>query len=165
MKRFVLILLCLFFLVLDNTLMPFVGIKGCFPSLLFVFAILFSIVNGYYEAILIGSFSGIIQDIYFLNVFGINSITNLLLCLLAAYIGENILKHKKLVPVIFTLVITAVKYILVYILYRATNIKMNFDGIIIMPVYNMIIALLMYSWIYKISNKPYMKTEWKFNEK
>lgn len=165
MKRFVLVILSILFLVLDNTVMPFISIKGYFPSVLFTFAILFSLVNGYWEAVFMGAFSGLLQDVYFLNIFGVNALTNLLLCLVAAYIGENILKQKKLIPVILNFILTMVKFILVYFIYKLAKIKMNLDGIFIMGLYNMVIAFIMYSWVYTISNKAYMKTEWKFNEK
>lgn len=165
MKRFILAVICIIFLILDNTLMPFMSIRGTFPSLLFTFAILFSILNGYWEAIYIGSFSGILQDIYFSNGLGINSLTNLLLCLLAAYVGENIFKQKRLIPVISTFVLTLIKFIVIYTLIVLFKIKMNLDGILIMSFYNMLIALIMYGWIYNICNKNYMKRQWKFNEK
>lgn len=165
MKRFILGVICIIFLILDNTLMHFISIRGIFPSLLFTFAILFSILNGYWESIYIGSFSGILQDIYFSNGFGVNSFTNLLLCLLAAYVGENIFKQKRLIPVISTFVLTLIKFIVIYTLTILLKIKMNLNGILVMGFYNMFIALFMYGWIYNICNKNYMKRQWKFNEK
>lgn len=165
MKRFILGVICIIFLILDNTLMSFISIRGTFPSLLFTFAILFSILNGYWESIYIGSLSGILQDIYFSNGFGFNSFTNLLLCLLAAYIGENIFKQKRLIPVISTFVLTLIKFIVIYALIILFKIKMNLDGILIMSFYNMFIAFVIYGWIYHICNKDYMKRQWKFNEK
>lgn len=165
MKRFILGVICIIFLILDITLMPFLSIRGIFPSLLFTFAILFSILNGYWESIYIGSFSGILQDIYFSNGFGFNSFTNLLLCLLAAYVGENIFKQKRLIPVISTFVLTLIKFIVIYALTILIKVKMNLNGMLIMSFYNMFIALVMYGWVYNICNKDYMKRQWKFNEK
>lgn len=165
MKRFILGVICIMFLILDNTLMPFISIRGVFPSLLFIFAILFSILSGYWEAIYIGIFSGILQDIYFSNGFGFNSFTNVLLCLLAAYVGESILKQKRLIPVISTFILTSVKYIMIYVLIILLKIKMSLDGILIMSFYNMFIAFVIYGWVYSMCNKDYMKRQWKFNEK
>ena len=45
MKKWILIIISLVFLILDNSLMPFLAIKGAFPSLLFTFAIAYSIIN------------------------------------------------------------------------------------------------------------------------
>jgi len=46
MKKWILFLISLVLLILDNSFMPFLAIKGAFPSLLFVFAIAYSIING-----------------------------------------------------------------------------------------------------------------------
>ena len=94
MKKWVLILISVVLLILDNSLMPFLAIRGAFPSLLFTFAIACSIVSGRKEAVTIGVISGLLQDIYFYEGFGINSLINMLICLLAAIIGENIYNEK-----------------------------------------------------------------------
>lgn len=47
-----------------------------------------------------GVVSGILQDIFFFNGFGVNSLLNLFLCLLASFIGAGIIKTKRLIPVI-----------------------------------------------------------------
>ena len=99
MKRLILILICLLLFILDNALIPFFSIKGVYPSLLFTFAILYSLMSGYWEAVFIGVLSGFLQDIYFVNVFGVNMLVNMLVCLIAAYIGESVFKHKKTIPV------------------------------------------------------------------
>ncbi len=69
--------------------------KGVYPSLLFTFAVLYALMSGYWEAVFIGVLSGFLQDVYFVNVFGVNMLVNMLVCLIAAYIGESVFKHKK----------------------------------------------------------------------
>ncbi|MDZ4907071.1 rod shape-determining protein MreD, partial [Clostridium perfringens] len=64
MKKWVLILISLALLILDNSLMPFFAIKGAFPSLLFTFAIAYSIINGKSEAVFIGVTTCLMQDIF-----------------------------------------------------------------------------------------------------
>ena len=65
MKKWILFLISLVLLILDNSFMPFLAIKGAFPSLLFVCAIAYPIINGKKEAVFIGVISGLLQDIYF----------------------------------------------------------------------------------------------------
>ena len=48
-----------------------------YPSLLFIFAIAYSIISGKKEAIFIGIVSGILQDIFFVKGFGINLLLNI----------------------------------------------------------------------------------------
>ena len=81
MKRLILILISICLLVIDNTILPYYSINGVFPSLLFVFAIAYSIICGSEEAIFIGIVSGLLQDIFFFKGFG----KNLFLCLLLAF--------------------------------------------------------------------------------
>lgn len=165
MKRVVLLSLCIVFLVLDNVLAPFFSIKSIYPSLLYTFIIVYSIVSGYWEAVIIGVVSGILQDAYFMYGFGFNSLFNLLTCLIAAYVGESIFKQKRLIPVLTVGVLTMVKYLGIFLLGTILKLEISFQGFWIMGLYNMIIAFFMYGWVYKLSNRDFMKRQWKFSEK
>jgi len=96
-------------LVVDNTLMPFIGISGAYPSMLFIFCISFSFYADLNEVIFIGCVSGLLQDIFFIDVIGVNSLINILLCLSVAYLGRNFIKNKLLVPVIMVLCASLIK--------------------------------------------------------
>ena len=65
MEKLIIILVSIGLLILDNSLVPFFSIKGAYPSLLFVFAIAYSIINGKEKAIFIGVVSGMLTR-YFL---------------------------------------------------------------------------------------------------
>ena len=165
MKKLVLILLGILFLVIDNSVAPFFAIKGVYPSLLFTFAICFSIVNRGWDAIGIGVFIGILQDLYFAQGFGYNTLINLLLCFGVALLAENIFRHKRFVPILIVGGITIIKYFSICIVTNMVGIKVPIDfGILIMAIYNIIVAFFMYQWVYDISNKDYMKSQWKFNK-
>lgn len=161
-KTIVLTLIVCALLVLDNTLIPMIGIKNYYPSLLFTFVCIFSIINGPIDAAILGSVSGLLQDVYFFNGFGINAFTNLIICVLAAKLGENIFKEKALIPVGATFFLSALKgislYCILYILGEFTSIP----AILYTSIYNMVVAILMYRLVYKLSIKQYMKREWKF---
>ena len=63
MKRVLtIVFLCILFLILDNTLMPLLKINGAYPSLIFTFALCFSIVSSPKDAVIIGIFTGALQD-------------------------------------------------------------------------------------------------------
>ncbi|MGL4453608.1 MAG: rod shape-determining protein MreD [Sarcina sp.] len=164
MKKIVLILICILLFVLDNSIMPFLGIGGVYPSLLFVFVILVSTINGYWDAIILGSISGILQDIYFAHVFGVNALINLILCLIAAYIGDTIIKNRIIIPVATVAGLTAVKFIIIMFVGRALALNVPIENLIIMVIYNVVMAIVMYSWVTKISNKDIMKRTWKFGK-
>lgn len=148
--------------ILDNSFVPFFAVKGSYPSLLFTFAIAYSLINGKKKATFIGAFSGILQDIFFFQGFGVNSLLNLLLCLLASIIGDSILKNKRLIPVISMFVLTIIKYIGIIIIFYFLNMDIEFSRSIFMSIYNSIIMLLGYGLVMKVSNEEYTKHKWRF---
>lgn len=162
MKKLVLGILCVLFLIIDNTLMPFLAVKTYYPSLLFTFSICYSVINGKWEGVWIGAFGGLLQDLYFLNTIGINALVNMLICVLAAEVGENIFKEKKLIPVVASFFLCAAKGIMIfaisYIIGQRTDIMATFY----VSIYTMVVAILMYKKVYNLSQKHFMKKEWKF---
>lgn len=161
-KKILLIVICILLFIVDNSIMPFFGIAGVYPSLLFVFVILVSTINGYWDAVILGSISGILQDIYFTHVFGVNALVNLLLCVLAAYIGDTIIKNRIIVPVGTVAGLTAVKFIIILLLGSTLAINVTIENGVIMTIYNFVMAIVMYSWVARISDKNLMKKRWGF---
>lgn len=161
-KKILLIVISILLFIVDNSIMPFFGIAGVYPSLLFVFVILVSTINGYWDAVILGSISGILQDIYFTHVFGVNALVNLLLCVLAAYIGDTIIKNRIIVPVGTVAGLTAVKFIIILLLGSTLAINVTIENGVIMTIYNFVMAIVMYSWVARISDKNLMKKRWGF---
>lgn len=164
MKKVILTLLCIGFLILDNTLLPFFAINTFYPSILMVFVLCYAIVSDKWDALGIGVFSGLLQDIYFFHGFGVNALVNMIVCLIASYVGESIFKEKRLIPVITTFFLTILKYILVFGLLYITKTKTHIQGVIYVGPLSMLLAFFMYKWVYRLSQKSYMKKDWKFNE-
>ncbi|SKA75311.1 rod shape-determining protein MreD [Clostridium sp. USBA 49] len=161
-KIFVLTFLCLLFFIMDNTIVPFFAIKGCYPSLLLLFVIFYSIINGSYQGIWIGVFSGILQDLYFFNGFGVNAFTNMIICFVAGYIGVTIFKEKSLVPIISSFFLTLAKGILVFLILYVLKVNISIDNIFYNSLYSMVVSIFMYKWVYKLCQKEYMKKNWSF---
>jgi rod shape-determining protein MreD len=161
-KRIVLITVSIILLILDNALAPFIAIKGAWPSLLFIFAISYSVINGKREGVLIGVISGLLQDIFFYKLLGVNALINMLCCLGAGFVGEGIWRDKKLVPVITIFVGTILKYLGVFIIFSAFHISMSFLRGGITALYNSIIMLLAYKTILKFFDREDMRKAWRF---
>lgn len=162
MEKLIVILVSIVLVILDNSLVPFFSINGVYPSLLFTFAIAYSIINGREKAVFIGAISGILQDLFFFYGFGVNSLLNLFLCIVASLIGENIFKSKKLIPVISTLILTILKYIGILIIFYFLKIKVDLSQSLIMGIYNAIIMFLCYKLVMNIPNEEYKKRPWRF---
>lgn len=161
-KILVLVLISIVLLVLDNTLMPFLAIRTYYPSLLFIFSICYSIINGKWEGLWLGIFTGLLQDLYFLDIIGINAFTNMLVCVLAAILGENIFKEKRLVPVVFSFFLSVLKGIILFVILYINGIKIEFISVFYVALYTMVITIIIYRSIYKLSQRRFMKREWRF---
>lgn len=162
MKKLVMFLISVILLIIDNTFMPFIGIRGVYPSLLFVFAIAYSIINGTKEGIFIGVISGLLQDIFFFQGFGVNALVNMLCCSLAGSIGEGIWRKKKLIPVGTIFLTTILKTLGVFIILYILKINVSLLKGVFVGLYNSIFMFLMYGLIYKFSNKEFSKVNWRF---
>lgn len=162
MEKLIIILVSTGLVMLDNSLVPFFSIKGAYPSLLFTFAIAFSLLNGKEKAVFIGVVSGLLQDIFFFNGFGVNSLLNLFLCLLVSFIGAGIIKTKRLIPVVSIFFITIIKYAGIFIIFYLLNIKIQFDKCIFMGMYNSIVMFFVYKLVMNVYDDEYSKQRWRF---
>jgi rod shape-determining protein MreD len=162
MEKLIIILVSIVLLILDNSFVPFFSIKGAYPSLLFVFAIAYSLINGKEKATFVGVVSGMLQDVFFFQGFGVNSVLNLLLCLLASAIGSGIVKNKRLIPIVSTFFITIIKYIGVFIIFYSLNIHIEFPKSIVMSIYNSIVMFFAYKIVINIYDDEYSKQRWRF---
>ncbi|MBU3189764.1 rod shape-determining protein MreD [Clostridium bowmanii] len=163
MKRILtVVFLCILFLILDNTLMPLIKINSAYPSLLFVFALCYSILSTPKEAVIIGVLTGALQDVYFLNGFGINMLSNMLMCLVAAQIGKSIFVEKSFLPIISSFVLSIGKGLIVFSILFLIKQYTHMETVLYHGIYNLIVSIFMYKFTYKLSQKEYMKKEWKF---
>jgi rod shape-determining protein MreD len=153
------------FLILDSTLVPFFAIRGYYPSLLLLFAIFYSIINGSWDGLWIGIFSGILQDIYFFNGFGVNAFSNMLICTAAGFIGIGIFKEKSLIPIVSSFALTLGKGIIVYAVLYVAKVYTPFENIIFNSLYSMVVSVFMYKTIYRLCSKEYMQKKWSFYDR
>lgn len=162
MKKWILFLISLVLLIFDSSLMPFLSIKGAFPSLLFTFAIAYSIINGKKEAVIIGVMSGLLQDIHFYEGFGVNALINMLICLLAAVIGENIYREKKLIPTILMMILYILKVFSLFIILKIAGKTINIEVGIYTSIYSAVIMFLGYNFVLRLYDINFKKKSWRF---
>lgn len=161
-KRLILILMSVILLILDNTFSPFIAIRGAWPSILFVFSIAYSIINGRKEGIIIGVISGVLQDIFFFQGFGVNALVNIICCFIAGGIGDGIWREKKLIPVVTIFIATILKFFGIYIIMYFINENVDLLRGIKTALYNSVIMLFSYSIILKFFEREDMRKAWRF---
>lgn len=162
MKKFVLAIICISLFIIDSSIMPFLSIKGGTGSFLFTFIICYSIINGSWEALAIGVFAGVFQDVYMVKGLGINALTNMIICLIAAKIGEGIFKEKRFIPVIITIFGSMARGIVIFALLYIARQQSDLAGLFWASIYNGVISIFMYKRVFKLMQKPFMKKEWNF---
>ena len=156
MKRIYLIIILVLLLIIDNTLLPSYSIAGAFPSLLFVFAMAYSVIRGKNEALFIGIVSGFLQDLFFFSGFGVNLFLNTLLCLLCAKIGESIFKENRIVPILIALFISTLKVL------GVVAISIDMKVALLSAVLNTICMMLFYRFILNMLDKYLDRNTWRF---
>jgi rod shape-determining protein MreD len=161
-KVIVLVLLSIIFFILDNVFMPFIAIRGVYPSILLVFCILYSIQNGKWEGMWLGIFCGLLQDVYFTNILGLNAITNMAICLIAGELGAKIFKEKKLLPVFCSFLLVFLKGTAIFLLLYYLGTFVDFSRVLFVSIYDTIISIIIYGWVYKLCQKEFMQIRWKF---
>lgn len=161
-KLLVLVLLSVLLLILDNSLIPFFAIKGFYPELLVIFIICYSIVNGSWEGIWLGMFAGLLEDIYFSYGFGINSFTNIIICVIAGIVGNSIFKKRRLIPVISCFLLVLFKGFLIMGILYLCGVYVNIKNVFFTAVYDMILCVFIYKPIYNFCEKDYMESKWEF---
>lgn len=161
MKRVIIILVSIMLLLLDNSLSPFISIKGIYPSLLFTFSIAYSIISSREECVFIGVLSGLLQDIFFFNGFGVNALINMFCCLLAGFIGEGIWRSKKIIPVITMFAATAIRAFAIFIVMYLIGVKVDLLRGILSGLYNSIVMFFSYPLIYKLLYSDEEKNNWR----
>ncbi|HEY5524097.1 MAG TPA: rod shape-determining protein MreD [Clostridium sp.] len=161
-KRVVLVLVSSLLLIVDNSLAPFISIKGAWPSFLFIFAIAYSIINGPKEGMIIGILSGVLQDIFFYGGFGVNTLINMLLCFIAGNIGEGVWREKSLIPTITVFIMTISKFLGVFVIFYILKIHIDVFRGVITAFYNSVIMLFIYRVVFKFFNREDIRRTWRF---
>lgn len=161
-KKILLVCIIVCLLIIDNTLMPMIGISGISPSILFIFCISIAFYTDISEAIFVGSISGILQDIFFADAIGINAILNMLLCVLVAYMGKNFIKSKLVVPIVMVFFATFAKDLILILAYGSMGYTMFIKEGIYKAIYNLVVAGIFEKIIFRFYNLESIKTNWKF---
>lgn len=150
--------------ILDNSMMPFLSINHGYGSLLLVFMIAYTIQCSRGTAVIIGICTGLLQDLYFGNVFGINTLINMLICIICSELGNIIIKRKKIIPIMLAGVISIVKGLFIYGIMFMLKYNSNIYTLIDIAICNMILMFIIYKLVYKLSIKPFMKNRWNFKK-
>jgi rod shape-determining protein MreD len=162
MRKIFIFLTVVFWLLLDQTLLPFLTVFQSSGSLLFTFMGLFMLMTDEEDAFYVGLITGIMQDLYFPYAFGLNTLLNVLLFLGLSKVGLSLKEGRKAIPVLAISIAQGIKTIVIILILWLLGIRGNYYSVIIMPLYTSVLALFMYRMSVSYSRIPLIKKEWRF---
>ena len=162
MRKIFIFLTVLLWLLLDQTLLPFLSVYESSGSLLFTFMGLFMLMTDEHDAFYVGLVTGIMQDLFFPYVFGLNSFLNVVIFLILSKIGLTLKEGKKTVPVLSVSIAQGVKTLIMILALWIFGIKGNYFALIVMPLYTAALSMVLYRPSVSYSRIPIVKKEWRF---
>lgn len=162
MRKIFIFLTVLLWLLLDQTLLPFLSVYESSGSILFTFMGLFMLMTDEQDAFYVGLITGLMQDLFFPYVFGLNTLLNVLLFLILSKIGLTLKKGKKTMPVLSVSIAQGIKTLIIILVLYIFGIKGNYFALIIMPLYTAVLSIILYGPSVSYSRIPIVKKEWRF---
>ena len=155
MKAIIISIIILVNFILQSTLFQFLRINNVIPNTSLILVICFAINSDKKRAALIGFIIGILQDIIFGKIIGLDALIYLLLGYLISLINKNIFKENFIIPFVFTAFGTVVYYIICTFFVYFSGFNMDFLGIfknmlVTEVFYNAIVSIVIYKYVYKI---------------
>lgn len=165
MRIIVLALILIVNLIFDSTIFQYSRIMGIKPDFIIVIVVSYAILRGSSYSSIIGLTAGILVDMMYGKVFGINAISYMITGYVIGMIHENVFKDSVLPAIIFNF---AAVFVCQHIFFIFSYLSNNLIGLygsyiyiltrIILPqcFYNMIIGGLIYKYFYKLDEMEFM---------
>lgn len=167
MKRFIIPVILLALIGLQNSIFEYIRIVGVKPDIVLTFIICYTLVRGNPLGTAVGVFGGITEDIFFGDAFGINSIAIMITAYFIGFFEDKIYKDNIFVPGIFTFVGTLIKEMIVFLFMYLTRASMDISVVlmnIIIPeaIYNSVLSAILFRYVAKLCDRVLIEQNWKF---
>lgn len=166
MKKLVISGLILLNVILEATLFQFLRIQGIKPDFVIILVIAYAILEGGAYSAVIGLASGLLIDILYGRVLGVNAFSYMLTGYLLGQAHENVFKDSILPPALFNFAgVFVYQHIYFLIMYLTGNLL--HDGIsytnillsVILPqgIYNAIVGAVIYRYYLHLNDRKFMQ--------
>ncbi|NLM04653.1 MAG: rod shape-determining protein MreD [Clostridiales bacterium] len=140
--------------ILQSTLFPFLNILNVVPNTNLILIVCYAINRDKNKSTILGFTIGILQDIIFGKVIGLNALIYMLIAYIISSINKNIFKENALIAFIFTICSTLFYYLmglmLIYPLgYNTTFANIFKNKLLVELIYNSILSFFIYNYISK----------------
>ena len=142
-------------IIVQSTLLPLITIKGICPDMLLVVVVSYSLLSGKEKGIGVGFFAGLLQDLAFGSIFGINTLSKLATGYVCGLAERKVFKEHMLLPVAATAVATVfnslVMFMVLFMLgYKADIGSAIMNNLVPLVSYNVIIAIPVHHIVYRL---------------
>lgn len=166
MKTIVVSGIILLNIILEATLFQFIRIGGIKPDFVIMLIVAYAILEGGVYSSVIGFASGLLLDILFGRVLGINAFSYMITGYIMGQAHENVFKDSILPPALFNfLAVIAFQHLYFLLIYLTGDLAM--EGIsytyillrVILPqsIYNSILGAIIYRYYLRLNNKKFMQ--------
>lgn len=162
----ILVLVVLVNLILQTTIFPYISVFGVEPNIALLVVISMAIFKGRFYGAFLGLAIGLVQDILFSPVLGVNSFILFFAGYLIGLIENKIIKDNLFIPILLSIVASLYYNFTYYIFMFFLSKNISFlsftkDVLMIEIIYNSILSIP----IYKIFSKIYVVPKIRFGSK
>lgn len=148
-------LLLVITLILQVSILPLIAYAGNKPDLLLMITLSAGLLYGREHGVGIGFFAGLLQDLAAGGIFGLNTLSKVLVGYVAGMAERKVFKEHILLPLFSVGAATAAQYIFHLLLLFLFAYKVNFvdaimRNLIPMVIYNMLFSVPMHGIVYKL---------------
>ncbi|ABR48449.1 hypothetical protein Amet_2292 [Alkaliphilus metalliredigens QYMF] len=155
MKILVISIIIILNVVLQSTIFQFFKIYNVVPNTALILVIAFAIHMGKQKGAVVGFFIGILQDILFSQIIGVNALVLMIVGYFVGSMNQKIMRDHLAVPFVLTVGATVfyefISVLFLYLLrYQVTILDLFSRVLIIEVAYNAIVSIFVYIYVSKI---------------
>ncbi|MCF6465376.1 rod shape-determining protein MreD [Clostridium sp. Cult2] len=152
---FVTLLIIIINFILQSTILHYFSIFDVVPNTALVIIVIIGLLRGKKAASIVGLLAGLLQDIIFSPVVGINGFIYFFIGYFVGMAENKLSKDNILIPFFITLVSTICYHLFYYLFMFFLSHNISFldffkNIIIIEMIYNSLISIILYKWFSKI---------------
>jgi len=145
--------------IFQSTLLPYMSVFGVLPNTSIIIIVIIALLKGRKVGSIVGLSMGLLQDIIFSPVIGVNGFIYFFIGYLVGMMESRLSKDNILIPFIMTAAVTIGYHLFYYLFMFFLAYNINFSAffkktILLEMVYNSLLSILVYKWFSKIFIVP-----------
>ncbi len=161
MRIIVIGFLIVFNLILESTLFQYVRLFGVKPDFTIVLIVAYAILRGKNYSTFIGFFSGLLIDLMYGNVIGINALSYMLMGFLIGQFHESVFKDSYFPAILFNITAVLVYQHIFLLISYFTKVDIVYTDALLRVIipqcfYNALVGGVLYRYFLRLDNKSFM---------